>query len=200
MGIWKPVPAGSVFGRLTTLTDREAGSRTIPCRCSCGNAVDAPVAGLFAGWRKSCGCLHVQHATSLKARHGMAGTKIYNIWADMVARCTRATHPRFDSYGGRGITVCERWRTFENFYADMGDRPEGRSLDRRDNDAGYSPENCRWATAVEQRANRRPQRRSTYCGYGHPYGEDAPRNRNGSRRCRPCERRHAKAKRERAAA
>jgi len=88
----------------------------------------------------------------------MGGTKIYDIWSDMIGRCTRPTHARYADYGGRGITVCERWRDFVNFYADMGDRPPGRSLDRENNDKGYSPDNCQWATAVEQRANRRAQR------------------------------------------
>jgi hypothetical protein len=87
----------------------------------------------------------------------MAGTKIYMIWSEMIARCNRPTHKRYSDYGGRGITVCDRWRDFTAFYEDMGDRPHGRSLDRIDNDKGYSPENCQWATAIEQRANRRKQ-------------------------------------------
>ena len=91
----------------------------------------------------------------------MTNTKIYYIWADMVGRCTRPTHARFADYGGRGISVCERWLDFAHFYADMGDRPEGLSLDRMDNDAGYSPENCRWATLVDQASNKR--------GYGLEY-------------------------------
>lgn len=118
--------------------------------------------------------------------HGMSNTKIYNIWADMLYRCTRPAHARYADYGGRGITVCERWHDFGNFYADMGDRPEGRSLDRRDNEAGYSPENCRWATLVEQMNNRRPYKRNTRCGKGHPYsGKLSAR---GKQRCLVCER------------
>ncbi len=200
MGAWRAIPSGTRFGRLVATADRQLTDKAIPCLCDCGNELVAQVRMLFTGHRKSCGCLHVQQAVSLEARHGMAGTKIYNIWSDMVARCDRPTHPRYADYGGRGVTVCERWRDFANFYADMGERPEGRSLDRTDNSAGYSPENCRWATAIEQRANRRPQQRSAACRSGHPYEVDGPVNRNGSRRCRACERRKARIQRERAAA
>jgi len=133
-------------------------------------------------------------------RHGMAGTRIYNIWADMVARCNRKTHMRYSDYGGRGITVCERWLIFDNFFADMGERPRGHSLDRRDNDAGYSPENCRWATFKEQRANRRPMKRRDECQAGHPYTEDTTRlTKTGKRRCRICTNRWAAEARERRA-
>lgn len=121
--------------------------------------------------------------------HGMARTRIYNIWADMIGRCTRPAHARYADYGGRGITVCERWREFANFYADMGDRPAGRSLDRINNDAGYSPDNCRWATFREQRHNRRAQAPREVCMAGlHPLSGDNlyifPSS--GKRRCRAC--------------
>lgn len=90
-------------------------------------------------------------------RGGKTSHPLYETWLDMIGRCHRTTHQRFESYGGRGVTVCERWRLdFWAFVADMGERPIGRSLDRIDNDAGYTPENCRWATASEQSRNRRP--------------------------------------------
>lgn len=97
-------------------------------------------------------------------RHGMSGTPIYNIWQLMHKRCNDPKCRAYHNYGGRGITVCKRWGLFENFFADMGHRPEGRTLDRRNNNRGYSKSNCRWATAMEQSENSRQRRIVIYKG------------------------------------
>ena len=89
-----------------------------------------------------------------QATHGMRKTLIYGVWNQMVRRCTSPTHKSFDHYGARGITVCERWRKFENFFADMGECPAGHSIERRDNDRGYEPSNCYWMLRGKQSQNR----------------------------------------------
>lgn len=111
------------------------------CECGCGAEV---------GRRFVSG-----HNSKLPRKHGMSSTRMYMAWAGMIARCKRPSHSHWKFYGARGITVCDRWLKFENFLADMGERPAGTSLDRYPNrDGNYEAGNCRWATALEQRANR----------------------------------------------
>ena len=98
-------------------------------------------------------------------KHGMFGTAVYSSWQGMKARCSNPNDSRFKDYGGRGIKVCSRWlESFQNFYKDMGDKPEGKSLDRMDNDKGYNSDNCRWATPKEQTNNMRNNIFLTYRG------------------------------------
>lgn len=91
----------------------------------------------------------------MQEQHGMYGTRTYRSWDSMKQRCLNSNDPSYPRYGGRGIEICSQWLTFIGFYADMGERPEGLTLDRIDNDGNYEPGNCRWATAKEQRANQR---------------------------------------------
>lgn len=125
------------------------------CRCDCGNITKIFAGALKNGVTGSCGCLHKEIKTTHGHKSGGNCSKIYGIWASMIERCQNPKHKQFKDYGGRGITVCERWHSFENFLADMGERPEGKTLDRKENDKGYYKENCRWATIFEQANNKR---------------------------------------------
>lgn len=150
--------SGWRFGRLTVVApahwDRKEHSRYWRCLCDCGIEHVTSGKRLRKGETKSCGCLRIDICKSKTLTHGQRGTKIYGVWASMLRRCDNPKQESYPRYGGRGIKVCERWKQFENFYADMGDPPQGHSIDRYpDPDGDYEPGNCRWATAKEQRAN-----------------------------------------------
>lgn len=170
---------GEKFGKLTAIS-REArkasGGQTIAvivCKCECGNTLRVDRGNLIKGHSKSCGCGKGSYLRASKTRHGLCGTKIYRTYRNMLSRCYNSRVGAYGRYGGRGITVCERWRrSFDNFVEDMGLPPSPRhSIDRIDNELGYSPDNCRWALHVEQLRNFSRNRLVEYKGESRPVNE-----------------------------
>lgn len=160
--------AGQKFGRLTAISDVAAGGRVAwMCRCECGGEVVVSRNNLRSGAARSCGCLRrevqSQTATRRNLVHGHnrvgAQTRTHRSWTAMLSRCRDVNLTSYPSYGGRGIVVCERWLKYQNFLEDMGERPDGTTLDRIDNDGNYEPGNCRWATGSEQQRNKRDKKR-----------------------------------------
>lgn len=147
--------AGKRFGAVVAiepLRKRPNGTVVWKLRCDCGNEMEAGAAEIKLGRRKRC------HSCGCKANRKypvMTNTPLHKRWVGMISRCTYKSHAAYKHYGGRGITVCERWMDFNNFIADMGFPPPGKSLDRINNDGNYEPGNCRWATAKEQYHNSR---------------------------------------------
>lgn len=134
------------------------------CNCDCGNTISVPGSSLRSGKTKSCGCLQKESRIKANTIHGCTGTSIYRSWQHMKARCLTHADKDFKHYGGRGIKICERWENFENFLADMGEKPEGLTIERIDNDGNYEPDNCKWATQKEQLRNSRNNRIICYQG------------------------------------
>lgn len=151
---------GKTFGYLDVIefAGRRASKALWLCRCRCGAEIQADGYNLSSGHTTSCGCRR-KEAPAANIIHGLSKTRAHRIWRKMLERCNNPKARHFEDYGGRGIKVCERWREFTNFYADMGDPPDGLSIDREDNDGDYTPENCRWATDLQQAANKRTTHR-----------------------------------------
>lgn len=149
---------GRRFGRLTVqqrVEVKHAQSRWL-CRCDCGSQPIVWRTSLISGDTKSCGCGWV-HNPARRHGHNRRGkrSETYQSWACMIKRVTNPNYVEWDYYGGRGVSVCEEWRHFDRFLSHMGERPAGTSLDRINANGDYGPDNCRWATTREQRANRR---------------------------------------------
>jgi hypothetical protein len=158
---------GQTFNRLTVvcITEmRRRGEYAWLCNCSCGGQTTLLAYLITSGRVMSCGCLGKNNLPRKMPKHGMATTRVYKAWAGIKDRCRNPKSTAYHNYGGRGITVCERWASFEAFISDMGPRPPGASLDRIDNNGNYEPSNCRWATPEEQGNNRRNNHRIEYNG------------------------------------
>lgn len=154
---------GKRFGRLVVVGLSSIDNhrhKKYECKCDCGNTSFVFGTSLKSGDTKSCGCI-------LRI-HNLSKSPIYKVWKTMIQRCENRNNHKYPNYGGRGISVCDRWHSFENFYEDMGDPPEGMSIDRIDNDGNYTPSNCRWATSKEQANHTRRNRMIEYQGENKP--------------------------------
>lgn len=154
---------GQRFGRLIVIhrtTTTSYGGIRWCCKCDCGQTRFVFGHALRHGQTQSCGCWNREKATT----HGMTNTPEFTVWEMMIQRCTNKNHTSYPDYGGRGIAICQRWlSSFQNFFDDMGQRPTPvHTLERTDNSRGYNPNNCRWATPLEQGANKRNNHHITF--------------------------------------
>lgn len=159
--------SGRRFGRLVVTDEKpKQGQRCFlwKCKCDCGNEVMVRTNSLTTGNTSSCGCSRTDSIRRRCVKHGMTNSPEYNSWQSMLNRCRNENIPAFSNYGGRGIQVCERWKSFDNFYCDMGPRAKGFSLERLNNDEGYSPQNCVWSDRNSQANNMRSNLRFTWHG------------------------------------
>lgn len=151
---------GERYGRLVIKARIPNKDRRFICTCDCGGEREVCGSNLRQRRILCCGCVRPRGPARKHGYYsgGSGADPHFNSWKSMIHRCINPKNKQYKDYGGRGITVCDRWRTYENFLADVGPRPPGKSIDRIDNDAGYSPGNVRWATKTMQANNQRKPR------------------------------------------
>lgn len=160
---------GRRFGRLTVIERAEntkGGKSRWVCKCDCGNTIISKADNLKSGNTKSCGCYASELTANRNYKHGNGHSRLYHIWDKMRQRCYNPKDPKYSRYGARGITVCPEWSNFQVFYewAITNGYADNLTIDRRDNDGNYCPQNCHWATAKEQANNKSNNKMITYCG------------------------------------
>lgn len=163
------IRTGDRFGYWTAKHDSKGPLRLsyVLCVCKCGTEKMVRSDHLVYSKTQSCGCYRDVHASQENRKHGMYGTRVYNIWSSMKQRCLNKKSSNYHNYGGRGIALCDRWMNFETFLSDMGNPEEGMTLERVDVNLGYCPENCTWATYKQQSANKRDS--VIWVVFGHQY-------------------------------
>lgn len=173
---YSAIHVGHVFGRWTVISDPVVGhprprvlAVSFHCRCACGTQRLVPYQGLRYGRSTSCGCLRDEITSAVNSRHQESKTPLYGVWLNMRSRCADPTDEAYHNYGGRGITVCPEWAAPTSYpvfrdWARANGYERGLELDRKDNNAGYSPINCHWTTTRENNRNRRNNLRFTVWG------------------------------------
>lgn len=168
MSAKQPTPIGKTFNRFTVIASGGSinGESAWVCRCQCGTEGVYIAYNVKRGLSRSCGCLRREVVAVTSRRHGNCRIPEFHIWYGMLRRCYNKNYDGYHDYGGRGIKVCDRWRTsFDNFFSDMGKRPSSKhTIERKNSNGPYSPENCCWATRAEQNRNTSRTVRLTYNG------------------------------------
>lgn len=169
--MFSSLTVGSIYGRLLYLTELPSTGcgRRGSFVCECGNKIEVRLSMVGRGTTRSCGCLQRDRTASANMKHGEsvrgARTTEYRSWKEMRQRCESSSNHAFKDYGGRGISVCDRWKDYGNFIADMGRKPSpAHSIERVDNEKGYGPNNCKWGTKTEQARNRRSNKMVDFNG------------------------------------
>lgn len=168
-----PIAPGDEIGNITVvkMVGKIGHNISWQCACKCGKVFHALASNLTSGNTKSCGCHRRRVSAEKQMTHGLSKTRAYGLWKNMLRRCNDPKVPAYKHYGARGISVCERWTDFEKFFLDMGERPKGKSLERKNNALGYSPDNCIWATTLDQARNKRTNVLVSIGGVAKPISE-----------------------------